>query len=95
MINAPEYEGTGGYPGVSSAVQAVADFYGLADFFDVEPHFNPGFHQVEKLLGVKLGEHPELWKSASPVAYVKAGDPPFVIIHGDRHDGAAGIIPPA
>ena len=32
MAGVKEYEGDGGYPGVSSAVQAVVDFYGPTDF---------------------------------------------------------------
>lgn len=82
MTGVPEYEGTGGYSGVSSAVQAVADFFGPTDFFETGVKAT-NVRQVEKLLGVRVGERPELWKAASPVAHVKAGDPPFLIIHGD------------
>jgi dipeptidyl aminopeptidase/acylaminoacyl peptidase len=38
---------------------------------------------LEKLMGAPHDQNPDLWKSASPITYVKAGDPPFLIIHGD------------
>lgn len=81
----PKFEGDGGYPGVSSAVQAVVDSFGPTDFINYDPAINsPEANRVtEMLFGVPYKQNPDLWKSGSPVAYVKAGDPPVFIIHGD------------
>ncbi|MCE0496590.1 MAG: alpha/beta hydrolase [Methylacidiphilales bacterium] len=83
MTDVKEYQGDGGYPGVSSAVQAVVDYFGPTDFTD--PASNPprtvGQHLL--LFGVPYAQNPALWKSASPLFYVKAGDPPMLIAHGD------------
>jgi acetyl esterase/lipase len=83
--------GDPGYPGVSSAVQAVVDFYGPTDFVD------PGIYSAEAirltagLFGVPHDQNPDLWKSGSPLTYVKAGDPPMLIVQG----AADTLVPPA
>ena len=82
-------EGDGGFPGVSSAVQAVVDFYGPTDFMDPGKYTPQAMELTEGLFGVPHDQNPELWKSGSPVAYVKAGDPPFLLIHGDSD----GLVP--
>ena len=83
MADVKEYEGDGGYPGVSSAVQAVVDFFGPTDLTDPALN-NPFLLGLENgLLGVPFEKNPALWKSASPLFYVKAGDPPMFIAHGD------------
>jgi acetyl esterase/lipase len=83
MDGVKAYEGDGGYPGVSSAVQAVVDYYGPTDFF------TPGIYSEQAklitmaLFGVGRDQDPALWKSGSPLFYVKAGDPPVLMVHGD------------
>jgi acetyl esterase/lipase len=79
MGDVKKFEGEGGYPGVSSAVQAVVDFYGPIDFS------NPAVWLIPKvsLFTVPYEQDPDLWKSASPLTYVNAGDPPILIAHGD------------
>lgn len=88
----------GGNLGFSSRVNAVADYFGPSDFFNVD-----GWHTActpdsaeEKLLGVCLSElqtnvmnpnapWPEkvaLGKLAGPVSHVTSDDPPFYIAHG-------------
>ena len=82
MADVKEFEGNGGYPGVSSAVQAVVDLCGPTDLTD--PAINKWLLSRENwLLGVPLEQNPALWKSASPLFYVKAGDPPMFIGHGE------------
>jgi acetyl esterase/lipase len=85
MADVKDYEGDGGYPGVSSAVQAVVDFFGPTDFTDPRIDLYPpsSVRLAEGLFGVSHDQNPELWKSGSPTAYVKAGDPPILIVHGD------------
>jgi len=81
MNDVKEYEGDGGYPKMSSAVQAVVDYFGPTDFSD--PADASRETAVEALLGVPYAQNPDLWKKASPLLYVKAGDPPVFIAHGD------------
>lgn len=80
MADVKEYEGDGGYPGVSSAVQAVVDFFGPTDFTRTDPC--SALKRMEELIGVPYVQDPKAWKSASPLFYVKAGDPPTLIVHG-------------
>jgi acetyl esterase/lipase len=91
MADVKDYEGDGGYPGVSSAVQCVVDFFGPTDLTDpIRQHYPASSIQlVERLLGVSLQQDSDLTKnidllkSASPCNYVKVGDPPVLIVHGD------------
>ena len=83
MADVREYEEDGGYPGVSSAVQAVVDFYGPTDFVTPGTYTPQAIQLTEGLFGVPHDQNPDLWKSGSPVFYVKAGDPPMLLVHGD------------
>jgi acetyl esterase/lipase len=82
MTDVKEDQGDG-YPGVSSAVQAVVDFYGPTDFTQPGIYTPTAIRLTEGLMGVPLAQNPDLWKSASPLFYVKAGDPPMLLVHGD------------
>ena len=88
MADVKEYEGDGGFPGTSSAVQAVIDYYGPTDF----THPAPGIYTPKAieltlgLFGVPFAQNTALWKSGSPLFYVKAGDPPMLLVHGDSDD---------
>jgi acetyl esterase/lipase len=93
----PDAEGTvGGNLNQSSRVQAVADYFGPTDFFNVEGwHSNcAGTSAEEALLGACLGDiqanqgNPE-WAEevarahlAGSVTHVSPDDPPFYIAHG-------------
>ena len=86
MADVPADEGDGGYPGVSSAVQAVVDFYGPVDLSNPGDYIaseNNMTKLILSLFGVPYATNPALWKSGSPLLYVKAGDPPMIIFHGD------------
>jgi len=83
MGDVKEYEGDGGYSGVSSAVQAVVDFYGPTDFTQPGIYTPNAIRVTEDLFGATLADKPDLWKSGSPLYYVKAGDPPMLLVHGD------------
>jgi len=89
MGDQAQFEGGGGYPGVSSKVQAVVDFSGPIDFTngsDAILKTLPGTDakMLVNLFGKPYSEAPEVWKGASPIAYVQAGDPPFLIAAGDN-----------
>ncbi len=83
MADVNDDEGDGGSPGVSSAVQAVVDFYGPTDFLTPDIYTDEAKRLTTGLFGVPREQNPDLWKSGSPVFYVAAGDPPMLLIHGD------------
>jgi len=92
----PRFEGTGGYPGVSSRVQAVVDYFGPTDMTEGSAGIQRAKEGIQRakegvdaagplgLFGAHFAEKPELWRDGSPLVYVKAGDPPFLIAHGDK-----------
>ena len=87
-MDKPEFEGRGGCEGVSSRVQAVVDFCGPADFTAGSAGIQGAKEGEDSkaplgLFGAPFKEKPELWKNGSPVLYAAAGDPPFLIVHGD------------
>jgi acetyl esterase/lipase len=78
-------------PRVSSSVRGVVDWYGVADLVTLasvtSPGPGPGEHDSPsspegRLLGARVSENPALAKGASPVSYVHAEAPPFLIMHG-------------
>lgn len=75
------FEGTGGWEGTSSAVQAVCDMYGPADLAADYTSLS----RVVEILVLRRREKdaPEL-AVASPVTYVHPGAPPFLLMHGDK-----------
>ena len=71
-----DFEGTGGYPGVSSKVNAVVDVAGPNDATRYP------VSAKEAIFGKEKAGDLELLKKASPLYGAKAGNPPFLIIHG-------------
>ncbi|GCE21528.1 alpha/beta hydrolase fold domain-containing protein [Dictyobacter kobayashii] len=65
---------SGQYMNQSSRVQAVVDMWGLTELDNLSG--SPFF------VSLLTGGTPTLLKAASPITYVAAGDPPFLIIHG-------------
>lgn len=74
-LDDPVLEGAGGFPGVSSKVQAVCDWFGPVDF----RRGGPGVLFTES-----FAQNPALHLSASPYVHIKKTQPPFLIIHGDK-----------
>jgi acetyl esterase/lipase len=80
---------------VSSQVQAVCDFYGPSDLLTMPPNvLSPGRTVVDlaktngaKLLGGTVRDRPKLARQASALYQVSKGDPPFLIVHGDKDPG--------
>jgi dipeptidyl aminopeptidase/acylaminoacyl peptidase len=73
------FEGNGGNPGVSSAIQAVVNLYGPTDFTApvAQEHVS-----VVGLMGVPYAEAPDRYRDASPLHHLDASDPPTFIIQG-------------
>jgi acetyl esterase/lipase len=77
-------EGTGGWQNVSSKVQAVASYYGVADF---TAQFPQETHQViVRFFRGTEKEKPRLYRQASPIFYVSEKDPPLLLVHGAKDD---------
>jgi acetyl esterase/lipase len=82
-----------GNPEYSSAVHAVVDWYGPTESFLKmdeqliasgmgEPDHSAADSPESKLLGRPITEVPDLVRFASPMTYIKANMPPFLIQHG-------------
>ena len=77
------FEGNGGFPGVSSRVQAVVNEYGANMNLQV-----PAYSNAE--LDCRLQAYPQpptqaIIVSGTVINHITAGDPPFLTVHGD-HD---------
>ncbi|MFS0870830.1 alpha/beta hydrolase fold domain-containing protein [Paenibacillus xylanilyticus] len=80
-VEVPDLEGSGGWPEYSDKVQAVADWYGPADFTTA---FANNYSSVTALLGGHRAlDVPEQARLAMPGTYASPDDPPIWIRHGD------------
>jgi len=87
-----EAPGNAGAENVSSKVQAVCDWCGPTDLLtiagqagkDNELKLRSKDGPVALLLGGLPEKKKQLAKEASPVTFVAKGDPPFLIMHGDK-----------
>jgi acetyl esterase/lipase len=82
----PNFEGdVGGNLEQSSALQAVIDYFGPADFFPMEAAMahRPGGSPVTNLLGYPIAERPDEARTAMPLTHVRRDAPPFLLLHGD------------
>ena len=77
----PALEADEGNPGVSSRVQAVADYFGPTDIIALDRHEKQGF--IAQFLGGPVDEKQALARQASPLFLVTADASPFLIVHGD------------
>ena len=82
------FEGSGGYPGVSSRVQAVVDMFGPADLTVEFAGANQRI--ISGVFGVS-SRPSEVLERASPVTGASADDPAFLILQG-RKDS---LVPPS
>src|SRR3954451_16962648 len=79
-----ELEGDVGRPGPSTRIDCAAPWYALLDTRPLD--LSHPDDVVATLLG---GRTAELAERASPVHYVTAGAPPFLLLHGERD----GVVP--
>jgi acetyl esterase/lipase len=79
-----ELEGKDGNPDESSKVQCVVDWFGPTDFRNLGPRGDAATGPVAQLLGGAPNTEKEKAALASPLAHVHKGDPPFLIMHGDK-----------
>jgi acetyl esterase/lipase len=82
-------EGKGPYSEYSSKVQAVVDNFGPIDLMTLKDtpspmDPNPNVGPIAGWLGKSAQEAPDLAKKASPATYIDPGDPPVLIMHGEK-----------
>lgn len=83
-----------GYPNEREDVQAAVIFFGMTDLTRLDAQFEERNVQRSlppvaspdspeaRFFGVTIGEHPELYKKASPALLVHADTPPMILFHG-------------
>ena len=79
----------GAYPGESSNIAAIIDYYGASNLMTILAQSTPhGLSVRRPALDLLLGAQPDavtpLAELASPVTHVGANDPPLLIFHGDQ-----------
>jgi dipeptidyl aminopeptidase/acylaminoacyl peptidase len=62
----------------------VVDWFGSTDFRHMGPRGDASTGPVAQLLGGPPNQEKEKAAQASPLAHVRKGDPPFLIMHGDK-----------
>jgi len=88
----PEFEPQAPYPGVSSTVTCIIDFYGPANLMNRQEVNKDGTPTGQRRLGGPASVYgtssmdAEVFKIASPVNHIHAKSPPVLILHG-RADG--------
>jgi acetyl esterase/lipase len=83
----PALEGDEGETAASSRVACVCAFFPATDLVALDHDRNQDGrirYATERLLGGKVEDHLDAARQASPVTWVDAGDPPTLLIHGDR-----------
>ncbi len=83
-------EPTAPYPGISSAVKAVGNFYGTSNNATRQQPSPTGAltgvladnTERAKLFGLPAGASLRAWRDISPVAFVTPTSPPVLIVHG-------------
>jgi acetyl esterase/lipase len=82
------FEGSGGYADQASSVRAVVDMFGPAD---LAKEFAGVSERIGRSVFGATSNQDLLLMRASPVSYVSADDPPFLILQGDRDR----LVPPS
>jgi acetyl esterase/lipase len=92
----PGGPGSGDPEPVSTAVSGVVGWYGVTDLVALAPVVASGPGPAEHdspsspeggLIGGRVSANLDLARAASPVSYVHAGAPPFLIMHGTADTG--------
>jgi acetyl esterase/lipase len=75
------FEGKGGHEKQSSKVHLVVDFNGVNDLVDCAKKKMLSKAALA-FLGASYDEAPKLYAKASPITYINAKSPPFLLLHG-------------
>ena len=77
-------EGNGGWPNVSSKVQAAVSYFGPSDLTASATQFPKETAEViARFIGGTESEKPALYRKASPILYVSKSAPPLLLVHGE------------
>jgi acetyl esterase/lipase len=79
-----------GLPAVGARVRGVVDFYGPTDLSALHAGGTSASRSVELMLGASPAVRPAEAAAASPLAAVRRGMPPVLIVHGDDDP----LVPP-
>jgi acetyl esterase/lipase len=90
----PRFEGSGGTPGHSSAIQAIVDIDGVLDLtHPAESGKDTGSAKPSagaSWLGATYRERPDLWREASPLRHVRRETPPVLFVNSSLDRFHAG-----
>jgi acetyl esterase/lipase len=78
-------EGDGGWPDVSSRVQAAASYFGVSDLTQKFPADTVPY--IVKFLRGTGNKQLDLYRKASPISYVTRDAAPLLLVHGENDDG--------
>jgi len=66
-------------------INLVLDFFGPSDFLTLNGHDSKDpAEPITLLLGATVAARPDLARTASPIWYIDKGDPPFLIVQGEK-----------
>ena len=74
-----------GFESADTSVAACFSFYGVYDFSDRHGHWpNPGLQGLLEryIMKARLADEPQRFAEASPIHWVRADAPPFLVVHG-------------
>ncbi|QUR68329.1 alpha/beta hydrolase [Mycobacterium spongiae] len=81
--NDPQFQP--GFEETDTTVQAVAPYYGLYDFTNVDNMHEMVLPFLEHfVMKARYADDPEPFRLASPISHVHRDAPPFFVLHGDR-----------
>ncbi len=87
LTDGKQFAGDGGWGEYPADVCAVCDLFGVSDFLQMpKKHFPEALSATARFLGGTIDEVGGRYREASPVNYVHAGAPPFLLIHGDADE---------
>jgi alpha-L-fucosidase 2 len=70
----------------SAAVQAVVSMYAPSDLVTFTENREGDQERIPSFMGMPLNIARDLYREASPINYVSADDPPFLLIHCDMDE---------
>lgn len=81
--NVPEYQP--GFEDVDTSVRAAVPFYGIYDLRVLLDRAPGRFARLleRHVMGVRRADDPGAYDRASPVHWIRADAPPFLVVHGD------------
>jgi len=73
----------------SGSVRAVITLAGVFDYSEEGDFFGGFIHNISDFMGGTPDQVPENWAAASAITWVRAGAPPFLLVHGTADTNVA------